>query len=120
MIKVSEEQPQESNGQSNAQRLLEALINKMEDMDGRMMNMEYQLSTPHNIFKKAGYIAMRTPIAEGHFVDDFRHINEVTETSSAIIKAQHGDLSNEDIHKMSWEDIHDLASKYDDRKPEMY
>tara|TARA_R110002051_G_scaffold323751_2_gene418385 strand:+ start:718 stop:1080 length:363 start_codon:yes stop_codon:yes gene_type:complete len=120
VIKVSEEQPQESNTQSNAQRLLEALINKMEDMDSRMMNMEYQLNTPHTILRKAGYVAMRTPMAEGNFVDDFRHTNEVSETSSALIKAQHGDLSNEDIHKMSWEDIHDMASKYDDRQPEMY
>ena len=114
MIKVSEEPPQES----NAHKLLEALINKMEDMDNRMIKMEYQLNTPHNMLKKAGYVAMRTPIAEGNFVDDFR--NEVTETPNAIIKSPQEDLSNEDIHKMSWEEIHDMASKYDDRQPEMY
>jgi len=115
---VSEEQPQES----NAQKLLEALINKMEEMDNRMMKMEYQLDTPHSILRKAGYVAMRTPLAEGHFVDDFRHTNELSETPGALIKSSQTqeDLSNEDIHKMSWEEIHDMASQYDDRQPEMY
>ncbi len=114
MISVSEEETQES----NAHKLLEALINKMEDMDNRMMRMENQMNTPQHMLRKAGYVSMKTPIAEGSFVDDFR--SEVVETPNAIIKSPQSELTNEDIHKMSWEEIHDMASNFDDRQPEMY
>ncbi len=100
----------------SAQKLLNALINKMEDMDNRMVSMEREMNSPHKILKKAGYVTMRTPMTEISLNDGFR--GEVA-TDDQILKSPQKEYSNEEIHKMSWEEIHEMASDYEERK-ELY
>jgi len=100
----------------SAQKLLNALINKMEDMDNRMASMEREMNSPHKILKKAGYVTMRTPMTEISLNDGFR--GEVV-TDDQIMKSPQKEYSNEEIHKMSWEEIHEMASDYEERK-ELY
>jgi len=100
----------------SAQKLLNALINKMEDMDNRMVSMEREMNSPHKILKKAGYVTMRTPMTEISLNDGFR--GEVVDDNQ-IMKAPQKEYSNEEIHKMSWEEIHEMAENYEERK-ELY
>ena len=101
----------------NAQKLLNALINKMEDMDNRMASIEREMNSPHKILKKAGYVTMSTPMTEIALTDGFR--GSVTSDDNQIIKSPQKEYSNEEIHKMSWEEIHEMAENYEERK-ELY
>jgi len=59
---------------------------------------------------------MRTPMTEISLNDGFR--GEVA-TDDQILKSPQKEYSNEEIHKMSWEEIHEMASDYEERK-ELY
>ena len=105
----------------NAQKLLNALINKMEDMDNRMLSMQREMNSPHKILKKAGYVTMRTPMTDISLNDGFR--GEVFDDNQIMKSPQSqkdpDKYSNEEIHKMSWEEIHEMAENYEERK-ELY
>jgi len=92
---------------SATQKLMETLINKMESMDSKLTNMEQQLNSPNRLLKKAGFVAMRTPIAEDVGPDGFR--GELLNDAGVFAKSSQEDFSNQQIHEMSWEEIHDMA-----------
>lgn len=103
--------------ESGTERLMNALITKMESMDRsldslRQENLELKkmIQQPGNLLKRAGFVSVNTPLSEDVEVDNFRADLEMGE---AILmkgnKIDMADMSNEDIHQMSWDDIHELA-----------
>lgn len=97
--------------ESATERLMNTLISKMESMDGDLQSLKVEnaalrkaISNPTNFLKKAGFVSAMTPLSEDVEVDAFRAHDD------AIIKG-HDEFSNADIHKMSWDEIHDMAQQ---------
>jgi hypothetical protein len=97
--------------ESATERLMNTLISKMESMDGDLQSLKAEnvalrkaLSNPTNLLKKAGFVSSMTPLSEDVEVDAFRAHDD------SIIKG-HSDFSNADIHKMSWDEIHEMAEQ---------
>ena len=100
-----------------AQKLMETLIRKMEEMDAKLSRLEGTVNSPNALLRKAGYVAMRTPHSEDLLVDGFRGD---LEAESQIMKSNNqNEFTNEEIHEMSWEEIHDMASQHQNTQ-EMY
>ena len=100
---------------STTERLMTALISKMEHMDSdlQMLKMENKamkniLSSPTGFLKKAGFVKIDTPFTEDVMPDGFRGNSDDIflkgDDISAVIPQ-----SNEEFHAMSWDDIHELA-----------
>jgi len=108
-------------GENVAERLMSALINKMEAMDNglnrlRLENQELKkmVANPATMMKRAGFVSASTQRPHDVMVDGFRG-----EVSDSILKGQDGaDISvpttNADFHKMDWSDIHALADQAKD------
>ena len=102
------------NEDSTAERLMNALITKMETMDSDLQllkdentRLKVQINNPQVILKKAGFVTTSTPLTEGVPFDAFRQdSSEILKTDSNVNIPQ----SNEAFHAMSWDDIHDLAN----------
>tara|TARA_R100000008_G_C3545325_1_gene147191 strand:- start:483 stop:833 length:351 start_codon:yes stop_codon:yes gene_type:complete len=107
------EQLEEGNA---AEKLMEALISKMESMDATITSLKLEnqiikqnMTNPSNLLKKMGFVSMRTPIAEDVVDDVFRG------SGDDILKATDGQgieipTTNEEFHNMGWEEIHALAA----------
>ena len=105
-------------GENVAERLMGALISKMESMDENLQAIKAEnkelrkmMNNPANMLKKAGFISGSTRRPQDVLEDSFR--GEVGDT---ILKGTDGeDLSvprtNADFHKMEWADIHALAEE---------
>ena len=101
-----------------AERLMGALISKMESMDENLQSIKAEnnelrrmMNNPANMLRKAGFISGSTQRPQDVLEDSFR--GEVGDT---ILKGADGeDLSvprtNADFHKMEWDDIHALAEE---------
>ena len=107
--------------QSVAERLMSTLISKMESMDGdlQMLKSENQrlrntVSDPITMLRKAGFVATMTPLSQDVSTDAFRgNIGSETEfdrMDSGLLKSQ-DEYSNNDIHLMSWDEIHEMAEQ---------
>ena len=102
---------------STTERLMNALITKMEGMDTdiQLMKAENQrlrkaFSNPEALLKKAGFVRTATPLTEDLLPDPFR--NDVDGAGGSLLKNETGFMmpqTNEDFHSMSWDDIHELA-----------
>lgn len=102
---------------STTERLMNALITKMEGMDSdiQLMKAENQrlrkaFSNPEALLKKAGFQRTTTPLSENILADPFR--NDVDGAGGSLLKNETGFMmpqTNEDFHSMSWDDIHELA-----------
>jgi len=104
-----------------AERLMGALISKMETMDAgiqslRAENVELRkmMQNPSAMLRKAGFVAVGTSRPEGLAMDEFRGAMD-----DVVLKAQDGTelgipVSNEDFHAMDWADIHALAEQAKD------
>jgi len=100
--------------ESVAERLMNALITKMEVMDSDLqilknenIRLKNQLNNPKAIFKKAGFVTVSTPLTEGVPFDGFRdESSEILKIDGSMMFPQ----NNEDFHAMSWDNIHDLAN----------
>ena len=103
--------------ESKTERLMNALITKMESMDHslnslRQENIELKkmIQKPRNLLKRAGFVSVNTPLSEDVEPDNFRGDLDMGEAT--LMKGRNydfGDMSNEEVHEMSWKDIHDLA-----------
>jgi hypothetical protein len=101
--------------ESNTERLMNALITKMESMDNSLHSLKQEnielkkmIQQPRNLLKRAGFVSVRTPFSEDVEPDGFRgdlDLGEATLTKAANL----GEMSNEEVHNMSWDDIHELA-----------
>ena len=105
-----------------AERLMSALITKMESMDAGLRDLQAEnrqlkkmMSDPSLMLRKAGFVQARTQRPEDVLVDGFR--GEISDTM--VLKAQDGsDLNmpqtNADFHNMEWSEIHALAEQSKD------
>tara|TARA_R100000152_G_C6780755_1_gene213954 strand:+ start:710 stop:1036 length:327 start_codon:yes stop_codon:yes gene_type:complete len=96
---------------STTERLMTTLISKMESMDSDLQSLKHEnailrkaINNPTNLLKKAGFIATMTPFSEDVEVDAFRA------DDGTLLKAN-DTFSNEEIHLMSWEEIHEMAEQ---------
>jgi hypothetical protein len=98
---------------STTERLMNALISKMEAMDSDVQalktenaNLRKALRDPSAMLRKAGFVSATTPLSEDVPHDPFRA------DSSALLKGEQGGFpSNAEIHQMSWDDIHEMAEQ---------
>ena len=104
---------------NNADRLMNVLITKMEDMDGNInalreenLRLRKMVSNPTHMLKKMGLVRATTPLTEDVINDPFR--NDMNESS--IMKGDNSSvpLTNEAFHDLSWDDIHEMAQNVKD------
>ena len=98
---------------SSTERLMNALITKMEGMDGDLQLLKAEnkrlralYSNPEAMLKKAGFVKTATPLSEDILPDPFRN------DEGLLMKNETGFVmpqSNEEFHSMSWDDIHEMA-----------
>ena len=106
-------------GEGNtAERLMGALISKMESMDNNMQvlkaeneELKRMMRNPSAMLRKAGFVSVATQRPEDVLQDGFRG-----EVDDFILKGQDGTdidvpTTNADFHKMDWSDIHALADQ---------
>jgi len=101
-----------------AERLMGALISKMESMDNNMQvlkaeneELKRMMRNPSAMLRKAGFVSVTTQRPEDVLQDGFRG-----EADDFILKGQDGadigvPTTNADFHKMDWSDIHALADQ---------
>ena len=101
-----------------AERLMGALISKMESMDENLQSIKAEnnelrrmMNNPANMLRKAGFISGSTQRPQDVLEDPFR--GNVGDT---ILKGMDGEeislpTTNADFHKMEWDDIHALAEE---------
>ena len=112
----------------DAGKLMSTLISKMESMDSDMQLLKAEnaslkrlIENPNQLLRKAGFVPYGTPLAEDVSIDAFRNDMEVS-SSKTILKQDESNpdkYSNEQIHEMSWDDIHEMADQHREVK-EMY
>ena len=100
---------------STTEKLMTALISKMENMDNDLQTLKHEnvmmkrmLNSPAGILKKAGFVTVNTPLSEDVLPDGFRG-----DADDIFLKNDDGSSfpqTNEDFHAMSWDDIHDMAT----------
>jgi|TARA_R110002020_G_scaffold15678_1_gene56087 hypothetical protein len=108
-----------SDGESDvAERLMGALISKMENMDNELQilkseNAQFRaaFNDPAVMLRKAGFVQARTRRPADVVADPFRG-----EGDEFILKGFDGESivapeSNADFHAMDWSDIHQLAGQ---------
>ena len=114
--------------EENTERLMNALISKMETMDRSIQEVRAEnvvlrkaLENPQSILRKAGFVPYSTPHSEGVDVDAFRGDMETSELlkGDEIMMPNPDKFSNSEIHDMSWDEIHDMADQHREVK-EMY
>ena len=99
--------------------LVDALITKMERMDGDIgilqeQNIELRkmISNPANLLQKAGYVKASTPETEDVWGDPLRgDRNEVIEKAAIMVDGimVEPPVDNQDWHDMGWDEIHAMA-----------
>ena len=111
--------------EGDAGKLMSTLISKMESMDTDMQLLKAEnaslrrlIENPNNLLRKAGFVPFGTPLSEDVSVDAFRNDMDTTIMKGGD-KENLDKFSNEQIHEMSWEEIHDMASQHKEVK-EMY
>jgi len=103
-----------SEEESPTERLMNTLITKMEAMDAELSQLRREVSSPQAMLRKAGFVTMNTPLSEDVMPDGFRG-DEILKESKDIPD----NYTNEEIHTMTWEEIHDMAAQHKEVK-EMY
>tara|TARA_R100000008_G_scaffold86522_1_gene79960 strand:- start:1160 stop:1519 length:360 start_codon:yes stop_codon:yes gene_type:complete len=101
--------------------LVDALITKMERMDGdigvlKEQNIELRkmVSNPGMLLQKAGYVKASTPETEDVWGDPLRgDRNEVIEKAAIMVDGimVEPPTNNQDWHDMGWDEIHAMAEQ---------
>jgi len=101
--------------------LVDALITKMERMDGDIGNLQEQnlqlrkmLNDPSMLLQKAGYVRASTPETEDVWGDPLRgERNEVIEKAAIMVDGimVEPPVDNADWHDMGWDEIHAMADQ---------
>ena len=96
---------------SVTERLMNTLISKMESMDSDLQviknenqKLRSMLNNPATLLRKAGFVSAVTPLSEDVSNDAFRGEEDL------LIKGQPS-YSNEEIHLLRWEEIHEMAEQ---------
>ncbi len=103
--------------ESNAERLMGVLINKMEIMDNSLNIIKAEndalkrlINNPQALLRKMGLVSVNTPLTDDLQIDPFRGDLDLTSDIMKSNSVNITNISNEDLHKMSWEDIHEMAN----------
>jgi len=100
-------------GENTAEKLMGALISKMENMDSDLralkqenVNLRKAIADPMNMLRKAGFIMSKTQRPSGMIEDDFRPTGD-----DMLIKGTDIEMpsTNAEFHEMEWSEIHALA-----------
>ena len=90
---------------------MSTLISKMEAMDSDLqvlkaenVRLKHAVNNPVSLLRKAGFVATMTPLSEDVQTDAFRS------DEGTLLKAT-DTFTNEEIHLMSWEEIHEMADQ---------
>ena len=104
--------------QDVTERLMNALISKMESMDSDIKSVRAEndqlrkmMSNPATLLKRAGYVRTNTPLSEDMLDDPFR-MDDTVIKSEGTVNNQLDSYTNEEVHEMSWEEIHEMASQH--------
>jgi len=106
--------------ESNTERLMNALINKMENMDNSLGELKAEnrelkkmLLNPGHLLKRAGFVSTTTPLSEDVGMDPFRADISLGDATllKTDINAPIGEMSSEEIHEMTWDEIHEMAEQ---------
>ena len=99
--------------------LMDALITKMERMDGDIgvlqdqnLELKKMISNPSALLRKAGYVKTSTPATEDVWGDPLRgERNEVIEKAAVMVDGimVEPPTNNQQWHDMGWEEIHAMA-----------
>tara|TARA_Y100001938_G_scaffold149917_1_gene238705 strand:+ start:187 stop:558 length:372 start_codon:yes stop_codon:yes gene_type:complete len=101
-----------------AERLMGALISKMENMDSNLQllkaeneQLKRMMDNPAALLRKAGFVSARSQAPEDILPDVFRG-----EGDDFLLKGEDGQeirvpQTNADFHTMDWSDIHALADQ---------
>ena len=104
-----------------AERLMGALISKMESMDAGLQvlkaenqELKRMIENPTSLLRKAGFVSVSTQRPTDVIEDGFRG-----DVGDFILKGEDGmDITvpktNEEFHNMEWSDIHALAEQAKD------
>ena len=103
---------------NSAEKLMGALISKMESMDAGIQvlkaeneQLKAMMRNPATILRKAGFVSVSTQMPQDVVEDGFRG-----DVNDYILKGEDGfempvPKTNEDFHSMDWSDIHALAEQ---------
>tara|TARA_R100000995_G_C3465258_1_gene115307 strand:- start:512 stop:862 length:351 start_codon:yes stop_codon:yes gene_type:complete len=105
--------------QSTTERLMNTLISKMEAMDSDLqilkaenVRLKHAVSNPVSLLRKAGFVQANTPFSQDISTDVFRgDIGVDGAGEDNLILKESNNYSNEEIHLMSWEEIHEMAEQ---------
>ena len=104
-----------------AERLMGALISKMENMDAGLQvlkaenqQLKQMMQNPASLLRKAGFVSVSTQRPTDVIEEGFRG-----DVEDFILKGEDGEeiqlpTSNVDFHNMEWSDIHTLAEQAKD------
>lgn len=106
---LSDEKP------ADAMMLMKALIGKMESMDAELNMLRKQVSNPHTMLRKSGFVKAVTPASEDVWGDPLRGERDevISKAANRVNESMDGMTmpdTNEEWHKMSWDDIHAMAN----------
>ena len=105
-------------GENVAEKLMGALITKMESMDAGLQLLKAEnaelkkaLTNPASLLRKAGFVSARNNMPEDVMADTFRG-----DSHDVLLKGEDGEpiaipKTNADFHSMDWSDIHALAEQ---------
>ena len=103
---------------NSAEKLMGALISKMESMDAGIQvlkaeneQLKAMMQNPAAILRKAGFVSASTQMPQDVVEDGFRG-----DVGDYILKGEDGfemtvPKTNADFHNMDWSDIHALAEQ---------
>lgn len=97
---------------------MSTLISKMESMDSDLqilksenIKLKQVVNNPTALLRKAGFISATTPLTQDVSTDAFRGDIGTEVNGESMILKESGNYSNEEIHLMSWEEIHEMAEQ---------
>ena len=105
-------------GENVAEKLMGALISKMENIDANLQILKAEnaelkrtVMNPASLLRKAGFVSASNRRPEDVMPDLFRG-----DADDVLLKGQDGEpmaipKSNADFHSMEWADIHALADQ---------
>ena len=105
-------------GENVAEKLMGALITKMESMDAGLQLLKAEnaelkkaLTNPASLLRKAGFVSAKNSMPEDVMPDTFRG-----DADDVLLKGDNGEplsipKTNADFHSMDWADIHALADQ---------
>ena len=103
---------------SNTEKLMNALINKMESMDSSLNDLRSEnrelrkmMLNPGQLLKRAGFVSVKTPFSEDVSVDAFRGVLGLADASTITKGEDFSDYTNEQVHEMTWDEIHEMAEQ---------